>query len=135
MGLDLFVVEENFEDLPSDACTDAALLEAKRWQRFLHDDDEHIKEGLRAFANGFGAVLRRYKHDPPHDTLPPNWFLCSQLCQVVRGFQSGRREFRTLHAMYRSETGGPPPYHGLHQETDAWAPFCGNPVSPGLPTD
>ena len=25
--------------------------------------------------------------------------------QVVRGFQAGRREFRTLHAMYRSEAG------------------------------
>eukprot|EP00439_Symbiodinium_sp_Y106_P012267 s3937_g1.t2 len=58
------LLQENFEDLPLDACSDEALQEARRWQRFLHNDDEHIK--------------------------------------VVRGFQSGRREFRTLHAMYRS---------------------------------
>ncbi|CAE6912022.1 unnamed protein product [Symbiodinium sp. CCMP2592] len=58
------LLQENFEDLPADACSDEALQEARRWQRFLHNDDEHIK--------------------------------------VVRGFQSGRREFRTLHAMYRS---------------------------------
>ena len=35
--------EENFEDLPLDACSDEALQEARRWQRFLHNDDEHIK--------------------------------------------------------------------------------------------
>ncbi|CAE7633225.1 unnamed protein product [Symbiodinium pilosum] len=80
------LLQENFEDLPSEACSEEALQEAKRWQRFLHDDDEHIK--------------------------------------VVRGFQSGRREFRTLHAMYRSETGGTPPYHGLHQETEACLRLC-----------
>ncbi|CAE7906626.1 unnamed protein product, partial [Symbiodinium microadriaticum] len=80
------LLQENFEDLPVDACSDEALQEARRWQRFLHNDDEHIK--------------------------------------VVRGFQSGRREFRTLHAMYRSETGGAPPYHGLHQDTVLVARQC-----------
>ena len=37
--------------------------------------------------------------------------------QVVRGFQSGRREFRTLHAMFRSEASEALP--GVLRDTDA----------------
>ena len=73
------------------------------------------------------VVRRRRSHDiadfVPHIPVFPcvsYCGLCLLVLQVVRGFQSGRREFRTLHAMYRSETGGAPPYHGLHQDTDAW---------------
>eukprot|EP00931_Biecheleriopsis_adriatica_P124412 TRINITY_DN99545_c0_g1_i1.p1 TRINITY_DN99545_c0_g1~~TRINITY_DN99545_c0_g1_i1.p1 ORF type:complete len:680 (+),score=128.62 TRINITY_DN99545_c0_g1_i1:32-2071(+) len=44
--------------------------------------------------------------------------------KVVRGFQSGRREFRTLHAMYRSEAGDAPPLHGVYPDTVFVARNC-----------
>eukprot|EP00440_Ansanella_granifera_P044074 gb/GFBE01047765.1/.p1 GENE.gb/GFBE01047765.1/~~gb/GFBE01047765.1/.p1 ORF type:complete len:681 (+),score=90.76 gb/GFBE01047765.1/:1-2043(+) len=91
------LLEENFEDLATagrgepcgsmvDGTFQKTLQAARRWMRFLHNDDEHIK--------------------------------------VVRGFQSGRREFRTLHAMYRSEAGDAPPLHGVHPDTILVARDC-----------
>ncbi|CAE8712795.1 unnamed protein product [Polarella glacialis] len=44
--------------------------------------------------------------------------------KVVRGFQSGRREFRTLHAMYRSEASGELPLHGVNPDTVLVARNC-----------
>eukprot|EP00435_Cladocopium_sp_Y103_P043659 s2194_g12.t1 len=73
------LLQENFEDLTEDQCSDESLRRAQLWQRFLHNDDEHIK--------------------------------------VVRGFQSGRREFRTLHAMYRSKVSDTLPLRGVLQDT------------------
>ena len=37
------LLQENFEDLPRDQCSDESLRRAQVWQRFLHSDDEHIK--------------------------------------------------------------------------------------------
>ncbi|CAJ1406630.1 unnamed protein product [Effrenium voratum] len=80
------LLQENFEDLTQEDCSAESLRKAQDWQRFLHNDDEHIK--------------------------------------VVRGFQSGRREFRTLHAMYRSEASDALPLRGVLQDTVLVARNC-----------
>ncbi|CAK9043453.1 unnamed protein product [Durusdinium trenchii] len=80
------LLQENFEDLTPEQCSEENLRHAQEWQRFLHNDDEHIK--------------------------------------VVRGFQSGRREFRTLHAMYRSEAFETLPLRGVLQDTVLVARNC-----------
>mmetsp|Transcript_44106 Transcript_44106/g.113523 ORF Transcript_44106/g.113523 Transcript_44106/m.113523 type:complete len:340 (+) Transcript_44106:1-1020(+) len=47
--------------------------------------------------------------------------------KVVRGFKGGRREFRTQHAMYRSETLDVLPLHGVGQDTVLVARDCARP--------
>lgn len=44
--------------------------------------------------------------------------------KAVRAFQGGRREFRTLHAMYRSETSYVLPLHGISPDTVLVARDC-----------
>mmetsp|Transcript_23515 Transcript_23515/g.71048 ORF Transcript_23515/g.71048 Transcript_23515/m.71048 type:complete len:149 (-) Transcript_23515:54-500(-) len=44
--------------------------------------------------------------------------------KAVRGFKSGRREFRTMHAMYRSEASEVLPVHGVNPDTVLVARTC-----------
>ena len=79
-----------------------------------------LRKGLHRAGLGAKKEWQSSEYfDPSSSQASPNPKTNLPL-QVVRGFQSGRREFRTLHAMYRSETGGTLPYHGMHQETVTW---------------
>jgi len=108
-----------------------------RWQDFRHGGWQRLAAAVQSADGGGGAPWRflhaadtwlhlaevqearswtRYLHDD------------DEHIKLVREFRAGRREFRTLHAMYRSEASEALPLQGISPDTILVARDCPHPV-------